>query len=76
MRKNLINSFAVLLILVSASVDAAWEALPDVAPAPKNNPTTAAKVTLGKMLFMDPRFSSTGTVSCNSWFTIRLNCLN
>jgi cytochrome c peroxidase len=66
MRKNLINSFAVLLILVSASVDAAWEALPDVAPAPKNNPTTAAKVTLGKMLFMDPRFSSTGTISCNS----------
>lgn len=66
MRKKLINLFAVLLISVSVSVDAAWEALPDVAPAPADNPTTAAKVTLGKMLYMDPRFSSTGTVSCNS----------
>ena len=43
-----------------------WEALPESAPAPADNPTTAAKVELGKMLFMDPRFSSTGTVSCNS----------
>ena len=43
-----------------------WEALPDTAPAPADNPTTEAKVELGKMLFMDPRFSSTGTVSCNS----------
>lgn len=43
-----------------------WQALPDVAPAPADNPTTEAKVELGKMLFMDPRFSSTGTVACNS----------
>ena len=43
-----------------------WQALPDTAPAPADNPTTAAKVELGKMLFMDPRFSSTGTVACNS----------
>ena len=43
-----------------------WQALPDRAPEPADNPTTAAKVELGKMLFMDPRFSSTGTVSCNS----------
>jgi len=43
-----------------------WQALPDVAPAPADNPTTAAKVTLGKMLYFDPRFSSTGTVSCFS----------
>ena len=43
-----------------------WQALPEVAPAPANNPTTAAKVELGKMLYMDPRLSSTGTVSCNS----------
>lgn len=41
-----------------------WQALPSVAPAPPDNPTTAAKVALGKMLFFDPRFSSTGTVSC------------
>ena len=70
MHKKLIQSCAVLFILASASADAAWEALPDVAPAPEDNPTTEAKVTLGKMLFMDPRFSSTGTISCNSCHNI------
>jgi len=54
------------LLLSTGPAFAGWEALPDVAPAPKNNPTTDAKVTLGKMLYMDPRISSTGTVSCNS----------
>lgn len=45
-----------------------WAAyiLPDKAPAPKNNPTTPAKVELGKQLYFDTRLSSTGTVSCNS----------
>jgi len=56
--------------LFAASVLAAgsgpWQALPDVAPAPADNPTTAAKVELGKMLYFDPRLSSTGTVSCFS----------
>jgi len=40
-----------------------WQALPDVAPAPADNPTTAAKVELGKMLYFDPRLSSSGHVS-------------
>jgi len=39
---------------------------PRYAPAPADNPTTAAKVELGKMLYFDPRLSSTGTVSCFS----------
>lgn len=43
-----------------------WQALPTVAPAPADNPTTPAKVRLGKMLFFDSRLSSTGTVSCFS----------
>ena len=43
-----------------------WQALPSVAPAPADNPTTPAKVELGKTLFFDTRFSSTGTVSCFS----------
>jgi len=64
--KNLISSVFLMVMLASASAKAAWESLPDVAPAPKDNPTTEAKITLGKMLFMDPRYSSTGTVSCNS----------
>ncbi len=67
-----LKSAAAALVMMSAvlapagPVLAGWQALPDVAPAPADNPTTDAKVTLGKMLFMDPRFSSTGTVSCNS----------
>lgn len=43
-----------------------WQSLPAVAPAPADNPTTPAKVQLGKMLFFDPRLSSTGNVSCFS----------
>jgi cytochrome c peroxidase len=42
----------------------AWQALPDKAPEPADNPVTPAKVELGKMLYFDPRFSSTGSVSC------------
>ena len=53
-------------ILLSNFALASWQPLPDQAPAPEDNPTTAEKIELGKMLFFDPRFSSTGTVSCNS----------
>jgi len=70
---NLMSSVIVMtgVMLVSAGPALAdWQALPDVAPAPKDNPTTDAKVTLGKMLYMDPRISSTGTVSCNSCHNI------
>jgi len=51
---------------------AEWQPLPEVAPAPADNPTTAEKVELGRMLFMDPRFSLTGTVSCNSCHNVML----
>jgi cytochrome c peroxidase len=59
---------ALLLTLAAAASQAQspWQALPDTAPAPADNPTTAAKVDLGKMLYFDPRLSSTGTVSCFS----------
>jgi cytochrome c peroxidase len=43
-----------------------WEALPSKAPEPAGNPTTPEKVALGKMLYHDPRLSSTGTVACAS----------
>ena len=66
-RKVLMGSVLISAITAALPVLATdWQALPDVAPAPADNPTTEAKITLGKMLFMDPRFSSTGTVSCNS----------
>ncbi|NOR79418.1 MAG: c-type cytochrome [Methyloprofundus sp.] len=50
----------------SVSVASAWDALPTKAPAPANNPTTTEKVELGRILYHDPRLSSTGTVSCAS----------
>jgi len=57
---------AILSATIGGAYAAQWQALPEVAPAPADNPTTPAKVELGKMLFFDPRFSSTGTVSCFS----------
>lgn len=59
------NVILAALLLTSANVYS-WETMPENAPTPADNPTTPEKVTLGKMLFFDPRFSSTGTVSCNS----------
>src|SRR5674476_389371 len=62
-----IRSLVTALVLAgSISVASALEALPTVAPAPADNPTTAEKVELGQMLYHDPRLSSTGTVSCAS----------
>lgn len=60
---KLVIAPALLLLVINAN---AWESMPEIVPAPADNPTTAEKVKLGKMLFFDPRFSSTGTVSCNS----------
>ena len=45
---------------------AALEALPAQPPVPADNPMTPAKIELGKQLFMDPRLSVDGTVSCNT----------
>ena len=36
------------------------------AAVPADNPRTAAKIALGKQLFWDPRWSTTGTVACVS----------
>ena len=53
-------------VAAAAAPPVHWQALPTKAPAPADNPTTPAKVRLGKMLFFDPRLSSSGTVSCFS----------
>jgi cytochrome c peroxidase len=63
---------AILACLIAANSAFAWESLPSEAPAPKDNPTTAAKAELGKMLFFDPRFSITGTVSCFSCHNVNV----
>lgn len=59
-----------VLGLFSTPALAAWEALPDKAPAPADNPSTPAKIELGKMLYFDPRLSSTGVVSCFSCHSV------
>lgn len=56
----------VLSAAQASAVTAPWPPLPAEAPAPADNPTTPAKVELGKKLFFDPRVSVDGTVSCNS----------
>ncbi len=43
-----------------------WEALPSVAPAPADSPSTAEKVALGEQLFHDKNLSRDRQVSCAS----------
>jgi len=47
-----------------------WQPLPEKVEAPEDNPTTEAKVELGKKLFFEPRYSATGTISCNTCHNI------
>ena len=66
----------VLSLVVSVATNAVqaydWQALPVKAPEPADNPTTPEKVELGRMLYFDPRFSQTGTVSCNTCHNLML----
>jgi len=39
---------------------------PDALSVPENNPLSAAKVSLGEMLYFDARLSSDGTIACSS----------
>ena len=52
-------------------IPASKTALTKLTSNPKN-PTTAAKVELGKMLYMDPRLSKSGLISCNSCHNVGL----
>ncbi|HEB59181.1 MAG TPA: cytochrome-c peroxidase [Gammaproteobacteria bacterium] len=67
---------AVLSLCTGLATNAAmayeWQALPGKAPEPADNPTTPEKVELGRLLYFDPRFSQTGTVSCNSCHNLML----
>ena len=65
-KATLLLGSALTLGVALPSPAADWQALPDQAPSPADNPTTKAKVQLGKTLFFDPRFSEHGTLSCNS----------
>lgn len=48
-----------------------WEALPEHAPAPPDNPTTPNKAALGERLFHDPALSDDRTVSCATCHDVR-----
>ncbi len=52
--------------LVAQSQTAELEPLPSSVTAPADNPTTPAKVELGKLLFFDPRLSGDNKMSCAS----------
>ncbi|NVJ92894.1 MAG: cytochrome-c peroxidase [Methylocystaceae bacterium] len=43
-----------------------FKPIPSVMPAVKHNAITRPKIELGKMLFMDPRLSSSHLISCNT----------
>lgn len=43
-----------------------WQALPLTAPAPADNPTTPARIALGRTLFFDRNLSSTREIACAS----------
>jgi cytochrome c peroxidase len=64
LRGTIVGMGAVLALKSTAVL--ALAALPKVAPAPKDNPTTPAKVALGMQLFFDTRLSKDGSLSCNS----------
>ena len=64
--KHLIAIIMLSLISLHLQATTLWKLVPSRIKSPADNKTTNAKVELGKMLFMDPRFSSTGTVSCNT----------
>lgn len=63
MKRLIFTAVLPLLTLLPLSVSAN-EPLPALPNIPANNTMTPAKIELGKMLFFDPRLSSSGVVSC------------
>jgi len=72
-RKLRILGAAGVAALLLAGQAAALEALPAQPPVPADNPLSAAKIELGRMLYFDPRLSIDGTVSCNSCHNVMTN---
>ncbi|GAM11089.1 cytochrome c551 peroxidase [Geobacter sp. OR-1] len=51
---------------------AVFKPVPEKPPVLKNNAATPAKIELGKMLFFDPRLSSSSLISCNTCHNVGL----
>jgi len=57
---------------IRAQAAALFEVVPAVAPPLADNPLTDAKVELGKMLYFEPRLSSSWLISCNTCHNLSL----
>lgn len=66
MMKSKLVFTLIIMGFCNTTVAANWEALPDHPPIPADNPQSEAKIELGKVLYFDPRLSSTGTLACAS----------
>lgn len=66
LNRTFVVSTALVSLLSAPLSFAEWKALPETPPIPEDNPQTEEKIELGKILYFDPRLSSTQTVSCNS----------
>lgn len=50
-----------------------FKPLPKSVPIIKDNPATSEKIELGKMLYFDPRLSSSGLISCNTCHNLSIS---
>ena len=55
-----------------ARAQRAFKPVPETPPPLANNPLTPEKIELGKMLFFDPRLSSSWLISCNTCHNLAL----
>ncbi len=55
-----------------AQARAAFKPIPAAAPVLKGNPASPARVDLGRMLYFDPRLSSSQLISCNTCHNVGL----
>lgn len=76
MRSILLNLTLIVLVIAAAAsraeddtmkkAAALFKPIPAAAPEDKENPVTPEKAELGKMLYFDPRLSSSDLISCNT----------
>jgi cytochrome c peroxidase len=81
MRKLTAGSLALVLTLATSALAqdgigktarTLFQPIPDSAPALENNPASSARLELGKMLFFEPRLSSSHLISCNTCHNVGL----
>ncbi len=53
-------------------VQGVFATIPDIAPEPEDNPSTPERIDLGRMLFFEPRLSSSGVISCHTCHNLSL----